>query len=66
MIIKIYPTGKFGQSINKLSKGDSVEFKGPIEKFPYKANEYEKIGMIAGVWITYNTGFGISTNASGY
>ena len=28
--------------------GDTLEFKGPILKLPYKANEYEHIGMVAG------------------
>ena len=36
LIIKIYPEGKFGQAIDNLPVGESVRFKGPIQKFEYK------------------------------
>lgn len=48
LVIKIYPNGKFGQLIKNKKVGDEVEIKGPIVKYEYKANEYERIGMLAG------------------
>lgn len=36
------------QHVHGLKVGDTVSIKGPIPKFPYKANEFEHIGMIAG------------------
>ena len=29
-----------------MQEGDSVEMKGPLPKFPYKANMKKKIGMV--------------------
>lgn len=34
--------------VHSLKVGDALGIKGPIPKFPYKANEFEEIGMIAG------------------
>jgi cytochrome-b5 reductase len=48
LIIKIYPEGKFGQAINSLSVGESVQFKGPMQKFEYKPNMWKHVGMVAG------------------
>lgn len=36
------------EHIHSLKPGDSLAIKGPIPKFPYKANEFEELGMIAG------------------
>lgn len=36
------------EHIHSLKPGDSLAIKGPIPKWPYKANEFEEIGMIAG------------------
>lgn len=36
------------EHIHALKVGDTIQMKGPIPKFPYKANEFEHIGMIAG------------------
>ncbi|RKP09778.1 hypothetical protein THASP1DRAFT_13815 [Thamnocephalis sphaerospora] len=47
-IIKVYPDGKLTQKIFKLKPGDQLEMKGPIPKFPYEANKYKHIGLIAG------------------
>lgn len=29
-----------------MQKGDTLEMKGPLPKFPYKANMKKKIGMV--------------------
>mmetsp|Transcript_24967 Transcript_24967/g.73833 ORF Transcript_24967/g.73833 Transcript_24967/m.73833 type:complete len:314 (-) Transcript_24967:259-1200(-) len=48
LIIKVYPDGKMGNHIDSLKVGDTLEMKGPIPKFPYKANMKQSIGMVAG------------------
>ncbi|PSS29769.1 hypothetical protein PHLCEN_2v2917 [Hermanssonia centrifuga] len=47
-LIKRYEEGKMSKHIHELKPGDSLAIKGPILKIPYKANELEEIGMIAG------------------
>jgi len=48
LAVKTYPEGKMSKHIAELKVGDTLDFKGPITKLPYKPNEYTKIGMIAG------------------
>ncbi|GAA5859346.1 hypothetical protein JCM1840_004573 [Sporobolomyces johnsonii] len=48
LLIKHYPDGVMTEHIFKLKPGDELAFKGPIPKFPYKANEFESIALIAG------------------
>lgn len=47
-LIKHYQGGAMTDHIFKLQPGDNLAIKGPIPKFPYKRNEFEEIGMIAG------------------
>ncbi len=47
-LIKKYPGGKMTEHVHGMKPGDKISIKGPIAKFPYKANEFESIGMIAG------------------
>lgn len=47
-LIKRYADGKMTKYIHSMKPGDKLGIKGPIAKFPYKANEFESIGMIAG------------------
>ena len=48
LAVKVYPEGKMSKHIASLKPGDTLDFKGPIVKLQYKANEYESIGMVAG------------------
>lgn len=49
LIVKNYPDGKMSSYIHSLSPGDSLEIKGPIQKWQYPgANSVGHIGMIAG------------------
>lgn len=41
-------TGLMSKFLGDLKAGDAVAFKGPIPKYPYKANSKKEIGMIAG------------------
>lgn len=47
-LIKKYPGGLMTTYMHSMKPGDKLGIKGPIAKFPYKANEFESIGMIAG------------------
>lgn len=47
-LIKKYPGGLMATHMHSMKPGDKLGIKGPIAKFPYKANEFESIGMIAG------------------
>ncbi|KAJ3274645.1 hypothetical protein HDV01_002487 [Terramyces sp. JEL0728] len=48
LIIKCYPDGKMTKHIHSLKVGDQLEIKGPNPKWDYKANEFKRLGMIAG------------------
>ncbi|KAF7793598.1 hypothetical protein EIP86_004712, partial [Pleurotus ostreatoroseus] len=47
-LIKRYEEGKMSQYIHSLKPGETLGIKGPIMKIPYKKNEFQEIGMIAG------------------
>ena len=38
-------SGMFIREVD-MQKGDTLEMKGPLPKFPYKANMKKKIGMV--------------------
>jgi len=48
LLIKKYKGGKMTEHIHSLKPGDELAIKGPIPKFPWKANQFESIGMVAG------------------
>lgn len=48
LAVKTYVQGKMSAHIAKLKVGDTLDFKGPILKLPYKPNQYKEIGMVAG------------------
>ncbi|KAJ3284073.1 NADH-cytochrome b5 reductase [Borealophlyctis nickersoniae] len=48
LLVKHYPNGPMSTHIHSLKPGDTLDIKGPIPKWPYKENEFQKIGMIAG------------------
>ncbi|KAL0490133.1 cytochrome-b5 reductase [Acrasis kona] len=47
-VIKTYEKGNMSKHLDQLKPGDKLLIKGPIPKYPYKPNEKEHIGMIAG------------------
>ncbi|KAM0748532.1 ferredoxin reductase-like protein [Meredithblackwellia eburnea MCA 4105] len=47
-LIKHYPGGVMTSHIFSLAPGDSLQIKGPIPKFTYKANQFDSIALIAG------------------
>lgn len=48
LVVKSYANGKLSKAIGNLQPGDTIEFKGPFQKFEYKPNMKKYIGMIAG------------------
>ncbi|KAF9645440.1 cytochrome-b5 reductase [Thelephora ganbajun] len=48
LLVKKYENGLASKYIHGLKPGDKLAIKGPIPKFPYKDNEFEEVGMIAG------------------
>ena len=48
ILVKRYPKGKMAGHLFGLQAGDTVQVKGPFIKFPYSANKWSLIGMIAG------------------
>lgn len=47
-VIKDYPNGMMSRYVHQLKKGDKLEIKGPIPKYPYEPNKFQKIVLIAG------------------
>ncbi|KAF2100907.1 ferredoxin reductase-like protein [Rhizodiscina lignyota] len=47
-IIKRYEKGPMSEHLHSLSPGQSLEFKGPIPKYPWSTNKHEHIALIAG------------------
>ncbi|KAJ9467614.1 NADH-cytochrome b5 reductase 2 [Diplonema papillatum] len=48
LLVKKYPNGKMGTHLQELRLGGTVDVKGPFEKIRITANEYPRIGMLAG------------------
>jgi len=47
-IIKKYPDGPMSSHMHNLEPGQRLDIKGPIPKFPWTANKFEHIALIAG------------------
>jgi len=47
-LIKNYPQGVMSKHIHNMKKGDTLEIKGPIPKYPYEPSKFEHITLIAG------------------
>ncbi|KAI0279438.1 hypothetical protein BGY98DRAFT_1089194 [Russula aff. rugulosa BPL654] len=49
LLIKKYENGVISKYVHeRLKPGDTLAIKGPIPKFPYKANEFEDVALIGG------------------
>jgi len=48
LVVKAYPNGPMSQHLHSLTPGQSLEFKGPIPKYPWSPNKHEHIVLIAG------------------
>jgi len=48
LLIKRYEQGLMSKYIHSLKEGSTLSIKGPILKFPYKANEFDQVALIGG------------------
>ncbi|POS88068.1 hypothetical protein EPUL_000561 [Erysiphe pulchra] len=48
LLVKKYPTGIMSSHFHELTPGQTLEFKGPIVKYPWNANKHNHIALIAG------------------
>ncbi|KAJ5245983.1 hypothetical protein N7468_000966 [Penicillium chermesinum] len=48
LVVKAYPDGPMSQHIHSLNVDQRLSFKGPIVKYPWKANMHDHIALIAG------------------
>jgi len=48
LMIKKYPNGPMSSHIHSLKVGDTLEFKGPIPKYPWTMNKHDHVALIAG------------------
>lgn len=48
LLIKKYPNGPMSTHLHSLVPGQSLEVKGPLPKYPWKANKHEHIALVAG------------------
>ncbi|KAF8240910.1 cytochrome-b5 reductase [Tricholoma matsutake] len=48
LMVKKYEAGNASKHIHSLKEGDTLAMKGPISKFPYKANEFDEVALIGG------------------
>ncbi|KAG6815385.1 hypothetical protein H0H87_002364 [Tephrocybe sp. NHM501043] len=48
LLVKKYENGNASKYIHELKEGDTLSMKGPIVKFPYKANEFDEVALIGG------------------
>lgn len=47
-VVKAYPGGKMSEHIHSLKVGDSLDFKGPIQKILVKPNQHKHIALLGG------------------
>lgn len=47
-VIKAYPGGKMSEYLHGLKPGDTVDIKGPLQKYLWEANKHNKIALIGG------------------
>lgn len=48
LIVKVYPNGPMSEHFHEMNVGQSLDFKGPIPKYPWSENKHDHIALIAG------------------
>ncbi|PBP21667.1 NADH-cytochrome b5 reductase [Diplocarpon rosae] len=48
LLVKKYPNGVMSGHMHEMVPGQTLDFKGPIPKYPYTANKHNHVAMIAG------------------
>ena len=48
LVVKRHPHGPMSEHMPAIAPPQTLAFKGPIPKYPYKANMYSHVGLVAG------------------
>jgi cytochrome-b5 reductase len=48
LLVKKYPNGPMSTHLHEMQPGQSLDFKGPIPKYPWTANKHTHVALIAG------------------
>lgn len=48
LVVKKYPNGPMSTHIHELKPGQTLDFKGPLPKYPWEPNKHKHIGLVAG------------------
>lgn len=48
LVVKKYQNGPMSEHMHKMEPGQSLDFKGPIPKYPWSPNKHEHVTLIAG------------------
>ncbi|KAF9566942.1 cytochrome-b5 reductase [Agrocybe pediades] len=48
LLVKRYENGNMSKYMHSMKEGDTLAIKGPIEKFPYKVNEFDEVALLGG------------------
>ncbi|KAI2640962.1 oxidoreductase NAD-binding domain-containing protein [Xylaria nigripes] len=48
LIVKKYPGGPMSTYLHDMKPGQSIDFKGPLPKYPWTPNKHEHIALVAG------------------
>ena len=48
LVVKNYPNGPMSHHMHSLTPGQSLDFKGPLPKYPWTSNKHSHITLIAG------------------
>ncbi|KAL2007830.1 hypothetical protein VTN00DRAFT_7812 [Thermoascus crustaceus] len=48
LVVKRYPKGPMSEHFHSLKPGDTLDFKGPLPKYPWEPNKHKHVVLIAG------------------
>jgi cytochrome-b5 reductase len=48
LLVKKYPDGPMSSHLHEMQPGETLEFKGPIPKYPWTPNKHTHVALIAG------------------
>ncbi|PHH70592.1 hypothetical protein CDD80_5897 [Ophiocordyceps camponoti-rufipedis] len=48
LLVKKYPNGPMSTHLHEMQPGQTLDFKGPLPKYPWTENKHQHIGLIAG------------------
>ena len=48
LLVKVYPNGPMSGHLHSMDVGQSLDFKGPLPKYPWSTNKHEHIALVSG------------------